>query len=95
MKLHNEELQWIYDNTERLKQAVVVLDAAKQWKIPADDRMRKEADELVHDLAFSFLMVAMGEHIPKSLWNVNDYSLLYGMLMDGNDSSEIEITNDQ
>ena len=79
MKLNNERYQWIYDNIDKLKQAVVVADFCKQNRTLGEETFRK-ADSLLHDLAFSFLMVAMGEHIPKSLWSVEDYSVLYGLL---------------
>ena len=52
----------------------------------------KRADEQVHDLAFSFLMVAMGESIPKTLWSADDYSVLYGLIMDAD--GDLEVTND-
>ena len=46
----------------------------------------------MHDLAFSFLMVAMGEHIPKSLWSVGDYSDLYTLI---DNAEELDVTDDQ
>ena len=88
MKLNDERYQWIYDNVDKLKQAVVVCDFCKQRRT-LDDAFWK-ADELLHDLAFSFLMVAMGEHIPKSLWSVSDYSVLYGLL---DDAEELDLSD--
>lgn len=93
MKLNNESLQWIYDHLSDLKQAVVTLDFARAHRTPLEDITRRRADEAVHDLAFSFLMVAMGEHIPKTLWSIDDYSILYGLIMD--DSNGLEVTNDE
>lgn len=89
MKLNDERYQWIYDNVDRLKQAVVVADFCKHSRT-IDDTFRN-ADEILHDLSFSFLMVAMGEHIPKSLWSVGDYSVLYGLL---DDAEELDIRDD-
>lgn len=90
MKLNDSSYQWIYDNADKLKQAVVVADFCKQRRT-IDDTFRK-ADGLLHDLAFSFLMVAMGEHIPKTLWSVNDFSVLYGIL---DDAKELEISDNE
>ena len=90
MKLNNSRYQWIYDNADKLKQAVVVADFCKQHRA-LDDTFRK-ADGLLHDLSFSFLMVAMGEHIPKSLWSVDDYSVLYGIL---DDAKELKMSDDE
>lgn len=90
MKLNDSSYQWIYDNADRLKQAVVVIDFCKQHRT-LDDTFRK-ADGLLPDLAFSFLMVAMGEHIPKSLWSVSDYSVLYGILVH---AEELDMRDDE
>ena len=92
MKLNDKSLQWIYDSIDRLKEAVVALDFAKQWHCAKEDMVYKRADEQVHDLAFSFLMVAMGESIPKTLWSADDYSVLYGLIMDAD--GDLEVTND-
>lgn len=91
MRLHKKELQWIYDNCDRLKQAVTAWDYAINCRAPFDDVVRKKAEREVHGLAFSFLMLAMGEQLPKSLWSVDDYSVLYGTIMDAED---IDVTND-
>lgn len=91
MTLHDKRYQWIYDNCERLQRAITVLDYCKENRFSGyDEKVFRKSDDEVHDLAFSFLMVAMGEHIPKTLWSVNDYSVLYGLLTD---SEEIEITH--
>lgn len=82
MRLNDERYQWIYDNIDRFKQALVTLDFIRKWKCGTDSPAFRRADEQVHDLAFSFLMIAIGEHIPTTLWSVNDYSVLYGLIMD-------------
>lgn len=87
MKLHNERYQWIYDNIEYFKRALVTLDFCEEQRmLSRDDRAFHRADDIVHSLAFSFLMVAMGEHIPKCMWTVDDFSELYGVLDDKRDS---------
>lgn len=91
MKLNDERLQWIYDHTDMLKRAVVVVDFCRQHREYRDVTYQK-ADSLMHDLAFSFLMLAMGEHIPKSLWSVGDYSVLYSIL---DDAEELEMSDDE
>lgn len=96
MKLNDKQYQWIYDNIERFKQALVTADFCKEWHLShIDSKAFQLADEQIHDLAFSFLMVAMGEHIPKTLWSVGDYSELYGVLDDAKDKDEIRITDDE
>lgn len=89
MKLNDDRYQWIYDNIDELKQAVVVCDFCKQNRTLGEETYRK-ADSLMHDLAFSFLMVAMGEHIPKSLWSVSDYSDLYTLI---DNAEELDVTD--
>lgn len=87
MKLHDERLQWIYDNIEHFKRALVTVDFCKQHRVSGyEDRTFNKADDILHSLAFSFLMVAMGEHIPKCMWTVDDFSELYGVLDDKRDS---------
>lgn len=89
MNLHDKTLQWIYDHTDDFKRALVALDFAKQARCTRDDGVFRKADEAVHDYALSFLLMAMGEHPPKTLWSANDYSVLYGVIMDSSDENEI------
>lgn len=89
MKLHNESLQWIYDHINDFKRALIALDYCRQIGCKYDDVARKKADEAVHDYALSFLLVAMGEHPPKTLWSAKDYSVLYGTIMDSSEDNEI------
>ena len=94
MKLNDEGYQWIFDNIDRFKQALVTADFCKEWRLrSADSKTFILADEQIHDLAFSFLMVAMGEHIPKTLWSAGDYSVLYGIISDAKDDG-LQITDD-
>ena len=89
MKLHDKRLQWIYDKCNDMKKAVVTLDYLKQQKLGYSDEGYRKTSDNAHHLAFSFLMVIMGEHIPKSLWTVNDYSVLYGIIDDNKDELEL------
>ena len=89
MKLNDERYQWIYDQCNEIKRAVVALDYAKKWRASCSDEVRKRADDQVHHLALSILLLAMGEHIPKSLWTVSDYSVLYGILDDNKDELDL------
>lgn len=87
MKLYDERYQWIYDNIEHFKRALVTVDFCKQHRVSGyEDRAFNKADDILHSLAFSFLMVAMGEHIPKCMWTVDDFSELYGVLDEKRDS---------
>lgn len=86
MELHDESLQWIYDHIGDFKRAVVALDYAKQTRTSRDNEVFKRADEEVHDYALSFLLMAMGEHPPKTRWSASDYSVLYGIMMDDSDN---------
>jgi hypothetical protein len=74
-----------------LQRAVVVVDFCKQHREGRDVSYEK-AKSMMHDLAFSFLMIAMGEHIPKSLWSVGDYSDLYTLI---DNAEELDVTDDQ
>ena len=92
MKLHDEKLQWIYDNLEYFKRALVTLDFCKEQRMLShDDRAFHRADDIVHSLALSFLMVAMGEHIPKEMWTVDDFSVLYGILDNARDNDDVNL----
>ena len=87
MKLHDERLQWIYDNIEYFKRALVTVDFCKQNRISGyENKTFNKADDIMHSLALSFLMVAMGEHIPKEMWTVDDFSELYTVLDDNRDN---------
>lgn len=89
MRLHDESLRWIYNHIDDFKRAVVALDYAKRTRTQRDNEVFKRADEEVHDYALSFLLMAMGEHPPKTLWSARDYSVLYGVIMDNSDDNEI------
>ena len=93
MKLRNESLQWIYNHIDDFKRAVVALDFIRLVRPTHDNEAFRRADEAVHNYALSFLLVAMGEHPPKTLWSAKDYSVLYEIMMD--DSDENEIRDDQ
>lgn len=85
MQLHKKEYQWIYDKCNEMQRALVTMDWCKQNGYGYSNEVCRKAEERVHHLALSFLLVAMGENIPKALWTVSDYSELYGLLDDNRD----------
>lgn len=93
MKFYSDELKWIYDHVDDLKRIVMYLDVSIEhfFMRGENERQYRELDKKAHDLAFTFLMLLMGENIPKSLWSVGDYSEMYGLIMGCND---LEVTND-
>ena len=95
MKLQNESLQWIYDNCERMQRAVVALDYCKSSGVRRmENKLYDKVDNEVCDLALSFLWLAIGEAIPKTLWSVDDYSELYGIITQAHDDGQINLSND-
>lgn len=89
MKLNDERYQWMYDQCNDLKRALVTWDYLKQRGFGYSNDAYKKVSDTVHHKALSLLMVAMGEQIPKSLWSVNDYSVLYGILDDNKDELDL------
>lgn len=93
MKVYDQRMQWIIDRTDEFKEAVVAADYIKERRAaPGGSAMTDRALREAKDLAFSFLLVLMGEHIPTTLWSVDDYSVFYGLLFD---SEELDITEDR
>lgn len=93
MKVHDQRMQWIIDRTDEFKEAVVAADYIKERRAaPGGTAMTDRALREAKDLAFSFLLVLMGEHIPTTLWSVDDYSVFYGLIFD---SEELDITEDR
>lgn len=93
MKLHNESFQWIYDHIDDFKRALVTADYCRQHRYPYSDKLYKNAYDDIHDFALTFLLLAMGEHAPKTIWSASDYSVLYGRIID--DDEECKIRDDQ
>ena len=86
MKLNDERLQWILDNLDEFKRALVTVDFCKKHRVSGyEDKAFNKADDIVHSLALSFLLAAMGEHIPKEMWTVDDFSELYTVFDDNRD----------
>lgn len=94
MKLNNENLNWIYQHLNELERTLVALDYSREHRREFQESYTY-ADEKLHDLIFSFLMVAMGESIPRTLWSVADYSVLYGLIDENRDLDGIELSDDQ
>lgn len=76
MKLHDNKLQWVFDQCEELQQVVCSLDLVKQ-NVQVLPAAYEKIDELAHNKALSILLVLMGERIPKNYFTVNDYVDLY------------------
>ena len=90
MKLHEKRYQWMYDKCNEMKRLLVTLDYLRQHReICAGSEAFTKTNDKIHHLAFSFLMVIMGEHIPKSLWTVNDYSELYTIIDENKDNLDL------
>lgn len=93
MKLYDRRMQWIFDHADEFKKAVVAADYMKERRAaPGGSAMTDRALREAKDLAFSFLLVLMGEHIPTTLWSASDYSVLYGLIF--NNDEDLDITED-
>lgn len=94
MKLNNESLNWIYQHLYELERTLVALDYSREH-LHTFRESYTYADKKLHDLIFSFLMVAMGESIPRTLWGVADYSVLYGLIDENRDLDGIELSDSE
>ena len=75
----DERLKWIVNQLENIKRAAMVQDFCRDYCM-LGEKPAEKANDLLCDFGLSILMVAMGEHIPKTLWSVDDYSELYTIL---------------
>ena len=87
MKLNNKNMRFILETAEEIEKAAITIDYLQKRRASSDVLYRE--GEHIENLAFSILMVAMGEHVPKSLWTVKDYANLYTILDDAKDDLEI------
>ena len=94
MKLNNENLNWIYQHLNELERTLVALDYSREHLYTFRESYNY-ADKKLHDLIFSFLMIAMGDSVPRTLWSVEDYSVLYGLIDENRDIDGIELSDDQ
>ena len=94
MKLNDESLNWIYQHLNELERTLVALDYSLEHRRTFQESYTY-ADKKLHDLIFSFLMVAMGESIPRTLWGVADYSVLYGLIDENRDLDGIELSDNE
>lgn len=92
MKLKDEQLNWIYQNIDEFKKAVITLDYLQVHK-RLDSTLRTNINDNILSMALSFLMVAMGDYIPKTYWQVDDYSVLYGVLDTHKDDEGMNLRN--
>ena len=74
--------EWIFEHLEKLKKYLIAAEVAKELRV-SPEPFRDKAEHT----AFSILMIVLGEHTPKRLWGVSDYSVLYGMIADDKDLS--------
>lgn len=85
----NIKNQWLLDQINDLIQLIYTYDFMKNNRQKYDNnQMANIHDQLCNNL-FSMLWVTMGENIPKDLYKINDYSVLYGVIAD-DDEIEIE-----
>lgn len=89
----DERSQWILDNLERFQKVIIARDYLIENGMRCPGNINRGAYELAdqeaHNLALSFLLVLMGEHIPVKLWSVGDYSELYGVIFDEEDNLDL------
>ena len=80
--------QWLLEQINDLIELIYTYDfMQKNRNTISNNNLANIHEELCNTL-FSMLWVAMGENIPKRLYKVNDYSVLYGIIVD---DDEIEI----
>ena len=72
MKLNDKSMSFIVEMAEEIEKAAISIDYMKKKRFSSD--VLYKVGENIENYAFSILMVAMGEHVPKSLWTVKDYS---------------------
>ena len=90
MKLKDESLDWIYQQINEFKEALITYDYLKIHK-RYDTELINRVNDHVLSLALSFMKVAMGDNVPKELWTVDDYSVLYGVLEDHKDDDGMNL----
>lgn len=93
MKLKDERLDWMYQQTNEFKKNLVALDYLRVHKRLDSTLLRNIEDNLM-SMALSFLMVGMGCNIPKILWTVDDFSVLYGVLDKHKDDEDMNLRDD-
>lgn len=86
MKIKN---QWLLDQINDLIQLIYTYDFMQKNHSTINNNNLANIHEELCNTLFSMLWVAIGENIPKRLYKVNDYSVLYGIIVD-DDEIEIE-----
>lgn len=87
MKLNSKSMNYICEIAEEIQKASIAADYLQKRRENSDVAYR--VSEHIENMAFSILMVAMGEHVPKSIWSVKDYADLYTLLDDAKEDLEI------
>ena len=90
MKLNDESLNWMYQQTNEFKKALATLDYLRVHK-RLDRTLLENISDNILSMALSFLMVAMGDHVPKELYTVDDFSVLYGVIDDHREDTDINL----
>lgn len=85
----NIKNQWLLDQINDLIQLIYTYDFMKNNRQRYDNNQMANVHDQLCNTLFSMLWVTMGENIPKDLYKINDYSVLYGVIAD-DDEIEIE-----
>ena len=80
--------QWLLEQINDLIELIYTYDFMQKNRSTISNNNLANIHEELCNTLFSMLWVAMGENIPKRLYKVNDYSVLYGIIVD---DDEIEI----
>ena len=78
----DDKLKWIIDHLDEFEQylqakRVMIASGISSW----DDKTADLINEHLHNMAFTFLLLIMGEHIPHKLWCFDDYSELHEIII--------------
>lgn len=90
MKLNDESLNWMYQQTNEFKKALATLDYLRVHK-RLDRELLNNINDNILSMALSFLMVSMGDHVPKDLYTVDDFSVLYGVIDDHREDIDMNL----
>lgn len=90
MKLNDESLNWMYQQTNEFKKALATLDYLRVHK-RLDRTLLENISDNILSMALSFLMVSMGDHVPKELYTVDDFSVLYGVIDEHREDQDMNL----
>ena len=83
-----DRLNWILSHLDEFRDCIITrkVMASIGYNI-LDHEYARFINDHVHNLAFSFLLVLMGEHIPHDLWNI-EYCDLYNFCIENDDYND-------